>query len=113
MNASTGYESGRPTKKDRRDIETAAQDVRARAWGYFVVGCNLGFLAMTYDSAGVVTPGFSLQGDSVPELSAYPEVMKAAIVMLDSAVTIAGRPAATAAMGSVGAITRPMTGRSD
>ncbi len=85
--------------KDGGTLGSAAQDIRARAWGYFVVGCNLGFLALTYDSAGVVTPGFSLKGDSVPELSAYPDVMKAAIEMLDSAVTIAGRPAATGAGG--------------
>ena len=85
--------------KDGGTLGSAAQDLRARAWGYFVVGCNLGFLAMTYDSAGVVTPGFSLQGDSVPELSAYPDVMKAAMLMLDSAVAIAGRPAATGTGG--------------
>jgi hypothetical protein len=85
--------------KEGGTLGSAAQDHRARAWGYFVVGCNLGFLALTYDSAGVVTPGFSLQGDSVPELSAYPDVMKAAILMLDSAVAIAGRPAATGTGG--------------
>ena len=80
-------------------LGTPAQDIRARAWGYFVVGCNLGFLALTYDSAGVVAPGFSLAGDLVPELSAYADVMKAAIRMLDSAVIIAGNAAATGAGG--------------
>jgi len=80
-------------------LGSTAQDLRARAWGFFVVGCNLGWLGMTYDSAGVVTPGFSLRGDSVPELSAYPEVMKAAIAMFDSAVTIASNNAATGTGG--------------
>jgi hypothetical protein len=85
--------------KSGGSLGSPAQDLRARAWGFFVVGCNLGYLAMTYDSAGVVAPGFSLKGDSVPELSAYPEVMKAAIRMLDSAVVIAGNAAATGAGG--------------
>jgi hypothetical protein len=80
-------------------LGSAAQDLRARAWGYFVVGCNLGWLGMTYDSAGVVGPGYSLEGDSVPELSAYPDVMKAAIQMLDSAVVIASNNASTGAGG--------------
>src|SRR4030095_7344242 len=30
-------------------LGSPAQDLRARAWGFFVVGCNLGFLALTYD----------------------------------------------------------------
>jgi hypothetical protein len=80
-------------------LGSPGQDLRARAWGFFVVGCNLGWLAMTYDSAGVVTPGYSLAGDSVPELSAYPDVMKAAIAMFDSAVTIASSNASTGAGG--------------
>lgn len=85
--------------KDGGTLGSKAQDLRARAWGYFVVGCNLGWLAMTYDSAGVVGPGYSLSGDSVPELSAYPDVMKAAIQMLDSAVVIANDNASTGTGG--------------
>jgi hypothetical protein len=80
-------------------LGSPAQDLRARAWGFFVVGCNLGFLALTYDSAGVVEPGFSLKGDSVPELSAYADVMKTAIRMLDSAIAIAGNAGATGTGG--------------
>src|SRR5919201_767673 len=35
-------------------LGSPAQNQRARAWGFFVVACNLGYLALTYDSSAVV-----------------------------------------------------------
>src|SRR5439155_11610135 len=40
-------------------LGTPAQNQRARAFGFFAVGCHQGWLAMAYDSAGIVTPGMS------------------------------------------------------
>jgi hypothetical protein len=75
-------------------LGNTAQDLRARAFSFFAIGCHLGWLAMVYDSAAIVTPG--IRGDSVPELSAASDVMRTAISMLDSAVAVATQPAATA-----------------
>ena len=73
-------------------LGTPAQDVRARAFGFFAVGCHQGWLAMSYDSAGVVTP--RMASDSIPPLRAAPDVMSAALAMFDSALAIAATPAA-------------------
>lgn len=78
-------------------LGTPAQDLRARAFGYFVAGADLGWLAMIYDSAGIVAPG--MPSDSIPPLSAAQDVMKRAITFLDSAVAIASDPAASATGG--------------
>ena len=64
-------------------------NMRARAFGYFAIGCHQGWLAMMYDSAGVATP--FLPKDTVPALSASAVVMQSAISMLDSAIAIALR----------------------
>jgi hypothetical protein len=74
-----------------------AQDQRARAFGFFVVGCHQGWMAMVYDSAGVVRNG--MPSDEVPSLSPAADVMAAAIEMLDSAIAVASLPAATATGG--------------
>ena len=66
------------------------RDLRARAFGFFVIGCNQGWLAMVYDSAGRVVPG--MPSDSVPPLSSSADVMVAALAMFDSAVAIASLP---------------------
>jgi hypothetical protein len=73
-------------------LGTPAQDIRARAFGFFAVGCHQGWLAMAYDSAGIVTP--RMASDSVPPLSGAREVMSAALAMFDSAIAIASAPAA-------------------
>src|SRR5947209_19446304 len=78
-------------------LGTHAQDVRGRAFGYFVAGADLAWLAMIYDSAAVVTPG--MPSDSIPPLSGAQDVMKAALAYFDSAVAIASDPAATLAGG--------------
>lgn len=59
-----------------------ARNLRARAYGQFVLGLAHGYLAASYDSGTVVRPG----GDPVPPLVAYDSVARFALLMLDSAV---------------------------
>jgi SusD/RagB-like outer membrane lipoprotein len=68
-------------------LSTAAADLRARAMGFFNIGCNLGYLALAFDSAGIVD--HIMESDFVPELSGYQDVMAAAIANLDSSVAMA------------------------
>jgi hypothetical protein len=68
-------------------LSTAAADLRARALGFFNIGCNMGWLAMAFDSAGIVD--HIMESDFVPELSGYQDVMAAAIANFDSAVAVA------------------------
>jgi hypothetical protein len=70
---------------------TAAQDIRNRAYGRFVLGITLGNLAMAYDSAAIVRPG----AVPVPPLVAYDSVGRAALLLLDSALIDASNPAST------------------
>jgi len=70
-----------------RTLGTPAQDQRARAMGFLAIGCNLGWLAMVYDSAGIVHHAMDPQ--DVPPLSNYAAVMSAAIANLDSAISVA------------------------
>lgn len=77
-------------------VDNTGTDQRARAFGFFVNGLSLGFAAMVYDSAAIVTP--AVPSDVVPTLSGYRDVNTAALTMLDSAVAIATAvPAASAA----------------
>lgn len=78
-------------------LGSAGRNARARAFGHFALACNQGFLALTYDSAGVVVAG--MPSDEIPELSGYADVMAAAIRMLDTAEAIANSAAATATGG--------------
>ena len=82
--------------KDGNTLGSPARDLRARAFGWFIGGASLGWLAMIYDSAGVVNTG--MPSDSIPPLSVAADVMKAAIVMFDSALVYA-TDAATASDG--------------
>ena len=74
-------------------LGSKAQDARAKAFGYMSLGWALGGLALVYDSAAIVVP--STPSDVVPGLSAYPDVMKAALQMLDSAIAVATSADAT------------------
>jgi hypothetical protein len=76
-------------------LGTPAQDLRARAYGRFVLGLALGNLALSYDSSAVVVPG----ADAVPALVGYDSVMKAAIKSLDDALADASNPAAAGTGG--------------
>lgn len=80
-----------------KSLGTHAQDLRGKAFGYFVAGADLGWLAMIYDSAGIVKPG--MPSDEIPPLSGSADVMKAAIAFMDSALAIAKDPAASASGG--------------
>ena len=82
---------------------TAANDARNRAFAEFLRGLSLGYIAMIYDSAAIITPQDSISalGTAVPgALAKYPEVMAAALAALDSAIAAANvavaRPAAEA-----------------
>jgi hypothetical protein len=80
-----------------RTLGTPAQNLRARAMGFFGVGCNLGWLAMVYDSAGVVN--HLMDAQDVPALSGYSTVMTAALANLDSAISLGQQAAASGASG--------------
>ncbi|HEY9229055.1 MAG TPA: hypothetical protein VIP11_20555 [Gemmatimonadaceae bacterium] len=84
-------------KQNAGTLGTPAQDLRARAFGFFNAGTSLGWTAMIYDSAAAMTP--RMHPDSVPALSVAADVVKAAIVLLDSALVYASDPAATGAGG--------------
>lgn len=86
-----------PPPGNNGTLGTAAQNIRARSFGFFIVGCNQGFLALSYDSAGIVNPGMS--SDVVPPLSGAQDVMVNALNMLDSAENIALSGAAAATGG--------------
>ena len=74
-------------------IGSPAQDARAKAFAFFILGQSLGNLSLAYDSAAIVTP--ATPSDVVPGLSSAAQVNAAALQMLDSAIAIANSPAAT------------------
>jgi hypothetical protein len=76
-------------------LGSPAQDARARAFAFFINGASLGYLAMAYDSAAIVTP--AVASDVVPDLSFYPDVAAAGLALMDSAIAIT-----TSANASVG-----------
>lgn len=73
-------------------IGSVGANERAKAFGYFVLGQALSYLAAAYDSAAIVTP--ATPSSTIPELSGYAAVNAAAIQMLDSAEAAAVRAAA-------------------
>ncbi len=70
-----------------------AQDARARAFAFMILGNALGYLSIGYDSAAIVTS--ATPSDVVPALSGYKDVNKAALAMLDSAIAVANSADAT------------------
>jgi hypothetical protein len=68
-------------------LATPAGDLRARALGFFNMGCTLGWLSLAYDSAGIIN--HIMPSDSVPPLSGYLDVNAAALAFLDSAIAMA------------------------
>jgi len=79
--------------KSGQTIGSPAQDARAKAFAFYVLGQALGNLSLAYDSAAIVTP--ATPSDEVPKLSAATAVNAAALQMLDSAIAIANSAAAT------------------
>jgi hypothetical protein len=65
-----------------------AQNQRAVAFGQFLRGLSMGYLAMTYDSASILTPA-DLAADpaAAGQLHGYAEVMDSALSALDQAIT--------------------------
>lgn len=68
-------------------LGSPAQNARARAFGFFVLGLSLADVALVYDSAAIVTP--ATPSSDVPPLSGYKDVMAAALGDLDTALAIA------------------------
>jgi hypothetical protein len=78
-------------------LSSPAADLRARALGFFNIACNMGYLALAYDSAGIID--HIMESDFVPELSGYNEVMAAVIANLDSSIAIASTAGSDATGG--------------
>lgn len=78
-------------------LPTVAADLRARAMGFLNMGCNLGWLSLTFDSAGVID--HLMESDFVPELKGYLDVNVAALAFLDSAIAMANTAGSDAAGG--------------
>ncbi|HXT16029.1 MAG TPA: hypothetical protein VN706_10405 [Gemmatimonadaceae bacterium] len=74
-----------------------AQNLRARAMGFFGMGVATGWLSIIYDSAGIVGP--RMPSDSIPPLSGAKEVAAAALAYLDSAYAYANNATASATGG--------------
>jgi hypothetical protein len=68
-------------------LGSQAQDVRAKAFGEFMRGLSLGYLALIYDSAAVVTADMSTQ--DAGKLSGYKTVMDSATAALQRAIDFA------------------------
>jgi hypothetical protein len=64
-----------------------AQDARARSFAHFVRGIALGYLALVYDSAAIVSPGMSPEDPGV--LASHVEVMDSALSGLQQALDAA------------------------
>jgi hypothetical protein len=83
-----------------------AQDARNRAFAEFIRGISLGYVAMVYDSAAIITPGDPItpQGTAEPgELAKYKDVFAEAMLALGNAIT-----AATAAQTATGGANFPL-----
>jgi hypothetical protein len=74
-------------------LGSPAQNARAKAFAFMILGNAMGYTALAYDSAAALTP--TIPSDSVPPLMSAAEVGAIAISMLDSAIAIASSPEAT------------------
>ena len=66
-------------------LGSPAQDARARAFAEFLRGLSLGYLALFYDSAAVVSVGMTTEDPG--ELTGYKAVMDSALVALQNSIT--------------------------
>ena len=71
-------------------LGTPGRDARYRAMGEFLRGVSLGYVALFYDSAAVISPSTDSQDPG--ELSYYTVVMDSALVALQRAVDAANTP---------------------
>ncbi len=74
-------------------LGSPAQNARAKAFAFMILGQALGYVSFGYDSAAIVTP--TIPSDSVTPLAGAAEVNAAAVAMLDSAIAIATSAEAT------------------
>jgi hypothetical protein len=71
-------------------LGSSNQDNRAKAFGQFLRGVSLGYLALFYDSAAITDP---TTGDvDAGDLKGYKDVMAAALDALNTSITIANTP---------------------
>jgi hypothetical protein len=75
---------------DGLTLGNPGRDARYRAFGEFLRGVSLGYAALFYDSAGVVSPATPAAESG--ELSHYTVVMDSAYAALDRAITAANTP---------------------
>lgn len=75
---------------DNDIVELGANETRARAFARFVQGLGHAHLAITFDSAQVLT-----ETDTAPDYKGHKEVMAVAQALLDSAIAIAAQPGFT------------------
>ena len=75
-------------------LGSPAQNLRAKAFGELLRGLSLGYLALVYDSAAIISVGQSTEDPGT--LSFYPVVMDSAIVALDNALVHSAASAAEA-----------------
>lgn len=68
-------------------LETEGAQIRARAFAHFIRGLGLGYVALFYDSAAVITP--ELGAEDPGELVGYQDVMAAALQAMDDAIAAA------------------------
>ena len=78
-------------------LGSAAQDLRVKAFGYFVLGLSHGYLALVYDSAAIITPAGS--GGAIPALVGADSAYRASMAQLDTAIAAANDPAASGGNG--------------
>lgn len=72
-------------------VVDAQRTSRTRAIGKFMQGVSHQYLAFYFDSAVVADEKLALDTITTPKFVAYPDVSKAAIAQLDSAIVIANR----------------------
>lgn len=70
-------------------LPSADRDRRARAIGFFGIACNLGMVALAWDSAASLPDLHTIPTDSVPPLKDAHDVAADAIAYLDSAINLA------------------------
>lgn len=95
-------------------LGAADRDARARAFAYLVNGLSTAYIAMTYDSAAVVTEETGSQ--EAPDLEYYTTAIPKALKQLDSAEAWAGRgmltiPAAPGWLGTTSSVDAANFGR--
>lgn len=85
-------------------LGSKAQDLRLQAFGQFLRGLSLGYLALVYDSSAVITPQTDVLDPG--QLKGYPDVMAAALDALKQAEDLAAQ---SNAAGGIGGFPLPAT----